>query len=229
MLLIHWAAWLAIVVTLWVTSPRGKASEVIFTFTDGGGWGSAAGATLVGVLTAWSVFVGYDSSVHMSTFDQVAIFVFLRLLILCVAENAKDASKTIPYSIFTAFATNAVLSFIMAITLIFCVGDVTQVVSDTSLTPFVVIFYNSTKSRAGTVLMVLPVIITFWAALVSQLATASRQLWAFARDGGVPWAHLLAPVRICDAQTCFSLPEMLISRLCRSMISTSLAERFGCR
>ena len=207
MLTIHWAAWLAIVVTLWVTSPRGKASEVLFTFTDGGGWGSAAGASLVGVLTAWSVFVGYDCSVHMSTFDHIYICVFLRMLILCVAENAKDASRTIPYSLFTAFGTNAILAFIMAITLIFCVGDVNQVIAETSLTPFVVIFYNSTKSRAGTVIMVLPVIITFWAALVSQLATASRQLWAFARDGGVPWAHSLAPVRLCHAQTFFLLPK----------------------
>ena len=66
MLCIHWTAWLAIVVTLWVTSPHGKASEVLFTFTNGGGWPSAGAATLVGILTAWSVFVGYDSSVHMS-------------------------------------------------------------------------------------------------------------------------------------------------------------------
>ncbi|KAK4890387.1 hypothetical protein LTR27_010915 [Elasticomyces elasticus] len=175
MLIIHWAAWLAIVVTLWVMSPHGKASEVLFTFTNGGGWSSAGAATLVGVLTAWSVFVGYDSSVHMT-------------------ENARDASKTIPVSLMTAFATNAVLAFIMAITLIFCVGDVDAVTAQTSLTPFVVIFYNATKSKAGTVVMVVPVILTFWAALVSQLATASRQLWAFSRDGGIPWSRHLAPV-----------------------------------
>lgn len=116
------------------------------------------------------------------------------MLIYIPAENAKDASKTIPISIMTAFGTNAVLAFIMAITLIFCVGDVDAVISDTSSTPFVVIFYNSTQSKAGTVVMVMPVILTFWSALVSQLATASRQLWAFARDGGVPWASSLAPV-----------------------------------
>lgn len=207
MLTIHWAAWLAIVVTLWVTSPRGNAHEVLFTFTDGGKWGSAATATLVGVLTAWSVFVGYDCSVHMSTFGHVAMSVVLQMLILCVAENAKDASRTIPYSLFTAFGTNAILAFVMAITLIFCVGDVDAVLAESSITPFVVIFYNSTQSKAGTVLMVLPVIITFWAALVSQLATASRQLWAFARDGGVPYSHLLAPVRICEAQPYFLLPR----------------------
>ena len=119
-----------------------------------------------------------------------------------LAENARDASKTIPYSLMIAFGTNSILAFIMAVTLIFCVGDVDQVTAETSLTPFVVIFYNSTKSKAGTVVMVMPVILTFWAALVSQLATASRQLWAFARDGGIPWAHLLAPVRIYTARAC---------------------------
>lgn len=74
MLSIHWAAWLAIVVTLWVMSPRGKASEVLFTFTNGGGWSSAGTASLVGILTAWSVFVGYDSSVHMSMSDTSTRF-----------------------------------------------------------------------------------------------------------------------------------------------------------
>ena len=178
MLTIHWAAWIAIIVTLWVTSPRGKASEVLFTFTNGGGWPSAGAATLAGTLSAWSVFVGYDSSVHMT-------------------ENAKDASKTIPFSMGIAFVVNAFLAFIMAITLIFCVGDVDAVVAETTLTPFIVIFRNSTGSKAATVVMVVPIILTFWSALISQLATASRQLWAFARDGGVPWAHQLAPVYYC--------------------------------
>lgn len=145
---------------------------------------------------------------------------------MCAAENAKDASKTIPYSLITAFGTNAILAFVMAVTLIFCIGDIDKVLAETSITPFVVIFYNSTQSKAGTVVMVLPVIITFWAALVSQLATASRQLWAFARDGGVPWSPYLAPVRICDAPTlcCQKADHEAI----RFMISTYLAERSGC-
>lgn len=130
----------------------------------------------------------------------------------------------------TAFGTNAILAFIMAITLIFCVGDVAAVTAETSLTPFVVIFYNSTKSKAGTVVMVLPVILTFWAALVSQLATASRQLWAFARDGGIPWAPYLAPVRtLTYAQVTPRLgwnADVQYER--RSTITRSRAEQSGC-
>ena len=68
MLFIHLAGWAAVVVTLWVTSPRGNASDVLFTFSNGGAWPNAGIATLVGVLTPWSSLIGYDSSVHMSKF-----------------------------------------------------------------------------------------------------------------------------------------------------------------
>ena len=66
MLMVHLASWAAIIVTLWTTSPRGQADEVLFTFSNGGLWPNAGIATLIGVLTPWSSLVGYDSSVHMS-------------------------------------------------------------------------------------------------------------------------------------------------------------------
>ena len=70
MLFIHLAGWAAVIVTLWVTSPRGQANEVLFTFSNGGNWSNAGVATLIGVLTPWSSLVGYDSSVHMSTYPS---------------------------------------------------------------------------------------------------------------------------------------------------------------
>ena len=65
-LFIHLAGWAAVVVTLWVTSPRAHAKDVLLTFNNGGGWSSAGAATLIGVLTPLSALGGYDSSVHMS-------------------------------------------------------------------------------------------------------------------------------------------------------------------
>ena len=38
-LFVHLASWAGIVVTLWMTSPPGRTSEVFFISTDGGGWG----------------------------------------------------------------------------------------------------------------------------------------------------------------------------------------------
>lgn len=66
MLFIHLASWAGIIVTLWVTSPRAPADEVLFTFANGGQWPNAGIATLIGVLAPWSSVFGYDSSVHMS-------------------------------------------------------------------------------------------------------------------------------------------------------------------
>lgn len=44
-----------------------------------------------------------------------------------------------------------------------------------------------------------PIILGFMSALISEIATASRQLWSFARDGGLPGGHWLEPVP--DAET----------------------------
>jgi len=66
MLVIHLGSWAAFVVTLWVTAERGNARDVLLTFNNGGGWSSPGASTVVGVLTACSSLLGYDSAVHMS-------------------------------------------------------------------------------------------------------------------------------------------------------------------
>jgi amino acid transporter len=55
-------------------------------------------------------------------------------------------------------------------------------------------FYGATKSLAATNVMTAIVIINFTASAIANLATASRQLWAFARNRGVPFSAVLAPV-----------------------------------
>lgn len=87
---------------------------------------------------------------------------------------------------------NTSLAFIAAVTMIFCLGDIDSVLE--SFSPFVQIFLNSTGSKAGSVLLTVPMILSFVSALITEVATASRQLWSFARDGGLPVGHLLVPV-----------------------------------
>lgn len=66
MVVVHFAGWVAFVTTLWVTSPIGEPQDVLLSFNNGGGWVNPAGASLIGVLTATSGLLGYDSAVHMS-------------------------------------------------------------------------------------------------------------------------------------------------------------------
>lgn len=90
---------------------------------------------------------------------------------------------------------NGALAFLMGVTLIFTLGDVESVLSTVTHNPFIQVFYNATQSYAGTNTMVAVVIILLVACCVSEVATASRQIWAFARDRGLPGSGWLMRVR----------------------------------
>src|SRR5579871_6424130 len=57
-------------------------------------------------------------------------------------------------------------------------------------------FYNATNSLAATDVMTAVIIINLTAGSIVALATASRQLWAFARSQGLPFSEFLAPKKL---------------------------------
>ncbi|KAI6834194.1 hypothetical protein KC332_g6070 [Hortaea werneckii] len=61
--------------------------------------------------------------------------------------------------------------------------------------PFVQVFYNATGSKAASSVMVAIVIILLISCCFSEVATASRQLWSFARDKGLPASSWLEQCR----------------------------------
>ena len=89
---------------------------------------------------------------------------------------------------------NGAMGFIMAITMCYCLGDLSEIIDTPTGYPFIQVFYNATKSYAATNVMVTIIIITLTACCVSEVATTSRQLWSFARDKGVPFSDWLAYV-----------------------------------
>lgn len=56
------------------------------------------------------------------------------------------------------------------------------------------IFYASTGSKGGATVMVCLIIIMTLCSTISNVATASRQMFAFARDRGLPFANTLSYV-----------------------------------
>jgi amino acid permease len=64
--------------------------------------------------------------------------------------------------------------------------------------PVISLFFNATNSYAATNAMTAILILNFAAATISSLAAASRQLWAFACNRGVPFSKFLAPVRTLE-------------------------------
>jgi choline transport protein len=116
------------------------------------------------------------------------------MLMLNIAEEIQDASITLPNAIMWSVVANATLAFVMGITLAFTLGDIDNILATTTGEPFIQVFFNATRSYVGTNVIVAIVIIMLTACCISEGATASRQIWSFARDGGLPGSTWLARV-----------------------------------
>ena len=91
---------------------------------------------------------------------------------------------------------NVTLVFVVIVTLCFCLGDATDVSASATGYPFIQVFYNVTQSYAATNIMTAIMIIMLAACAVSEVAAASRQIWSFARDAGLPghsWLSKVSP------------------------------------
>ncbi|KIW88741.1 uncharacterized protein Z519_10787 [Cladophialophora bantiana CBS 173.52] len=176
-LILHLLGFLAIIVPLWVMAPRGSGHVVLLEFTNYGGWTSTGLSAMIGLLAPMAVLVGYDCSVHMS-------------------EEIKDASVTLPRAIMGSVVVNITLVFIVIITICFTLGDAASVLASPTGYPFIQLFYNATQSYAGTNVMTAIIIVMLSACAVSEVAAASRQVWSFARDAGLPghsWLSKVSP------------------------------------
>src|SRR5271155_2741180 len=111
-----------------------------------------------------------------------------------IAEEINNASETLPRALMSGVAVNGVLGFLMVITLCFTLGDVTNILATPTGYPFIQIFYNTTQSYAATNVMTTIIIVVLTSSVISEIATSSRQLWSFARDGGFPFSPILAKV-----------------------------------
>lgn len=94
----------------------------------------------------------------------------------------------------TALATNAVLGFVMLVTICFTLGDVASILETPTGFPFIQVFYNVTQNLHGTNAMTSLIVILLIACTITEVATASRQLWSFARDKGVPFSRVFSHV-----------------------------------
>lgn len=174
-LILHIAGFFGIFIPLWALAPRGKPEDVLLHFIDNGNWGNKGLSAMIALQGPLSSLIGYDCSVHMS-------------------EELHDASLKMPKAIMWAVGPNAILGFLMAVTMAFTVGNVDEVLKTPTYQPFIQVFYNGTRNIAGTNAMCAVVIVCLVACCISEVATASRQLWSFARDNGLPGSRWLSHV-----------------------------------
>lgn len=113
-----------------------------------------------------------------------------------MSEEVKGASKTVPRSMLLSILLNGILGFGMLLAVLFCAGDLTAAAASPTGFPFMAIFENAVGSKGGANAMISIVTIMSVAGSISSLASASRMMWSFSRDQGLPGSGFLS--RVCN-------------------------------
>ncbi|KAK7948485.1 amino acid transporter [Apiospora aurea] len=173
---LHMAGFFAFIIPVWFMGPKPSPSMDVFTqFTNQGGWHSSGLSVLIGIITPITALIGSDSAVHLS-------------------EELRNASKSLPRAMMATIVLNGGLGFVAVLTFCYHISDVSNLLDTPTGFPFIQLYYNMTGSVKGTSAMVSIMIILSIANATANMATASRQLFAFARDNGFPFRRVFAHV-----------------------------------
>ncbi|EMC92243.1 hypothetical protein BAUCODRAFT_78321 [Baudoinia panamericana UAMH 10762] len=169
------AGFVVISITILATaSPTYNSGDFVYRlFINETGWPGGV-AWLLGLLQGGLGLTGYDATAHM-------------------VEEIPNASAEAPRIMIYCVAIGTFTGFIFLSCLLFVAGDAQQVI-ESPAGPLGYILYNATKSRAGTVcLLIFPLVCLLFAA-ISIMTTSSRMTYAFARDGGLPFSPFFGRV-----------------------------------
>lgn len=157
-----------------LASERNDASY-IFTKTENlTTWPTGWAFMLAWLSPIWTIG-GFDSCVHMS-------------------EEASNAAKAVPYGIMMSIGSCWILGFIIMIVIAACIDpNLDNVLSSKYGQPMAQIYYDAVGKQGTLGLMSLLFIVQFLMGL-SILVAASRQSWAFSRDGALPFSSFFRPI-----------------------------------
>ncbi|KAL8285716.1 hypothetical protein RB600_009925 [Gaeumannomyces tritici] len=127
-------------------------------------------------LTGWSPVLaflspiwtaaGCDSCVHMS-------------------EEASNAARAVPLAIMLSVGLSGPLGFVVVATIAACITDVEAVLATPFGQPMAQVYYDALGKQGTLAFMAFLLAAQFFMGL-AVLVVASRQAWAFSRDGALP-------------------------------------------
>lgn len=124
----------------------------------------------------WTVG-GFDSCVHMS-------------------EEAANATRAVPYGILMSIGSCWLFGFILVIVIAACMDpNPENLLGSPFGQPMAQIYYDAIGKRGAMALMTILFIVQFMMGL-SILVAASRQSWAFSRDGALPFSSFFRKISI---------------------------------
>ncbi|CZT04966.1 related to GABA transport protein [Rhynchosporium agropyri] len=208
LLIFHILGFFAILIPLVYLAPHSSAKDVFVTFVNGGGWSSDGLSWFVGIVTSVFAFLGADSACHMS-------------------EEIHNASTVVPNVMMFSLLLNGVLGFAMLIAILFCLGSINDALATPTGFPFIEIFHQATNSKSGATVMTAIVMLLMAAASIGVMATASRMLWAFARDNGVPFSKHIGRVHEPTALPLYAILICTVTSLLLCLINIGSSAAFN--
>jgi amino acid transporter len=106
-----------------------------------------------------------------------------------MSEEVKNAPRNVPRAMIISTVINGVLAFGILLATLFCMGNIEEALEAApNGFPFIIIFASGVGSKAGATAMTSIIIVLELCSATAGLAAASRMMWSFARDRGLP-AH----------------------------------------
>src|SRR5438132_1650104 len=130
------------------------------------------GPFAVGLLLAAWTFTGYDATAHVS-------------------EETHDPGRNAAWGMVLSVAVSGVAGYALLLAVTLAIGDLPAAAAADN--PFIFILQSALGSSAGSAL-VLIAMAAMWFCGLSSVTSNSRMLFAFARDGGLPFSRPLATV-----------------------------------
>lgn len=165
----------ATIIALPIGKHKRNDGHYIFAHTENlTTWPTGWAFMLAWLSPIWTIG-GFDSCVHMS-------------------EEAANAAKAVPYGILMSVGSCWILGFIILIVIAACINpDLEAVLGSSYGQPMAQIYYDAIGKNGALGLMSLLFIVQFLMGL-SILVAASRQAWAFSRDGALPFSSFFRPI-----------------------------------
>ncbi|KAF8339823.1 amino acid/polyamine transporter I [Cantharellus anzutake] len=165
---------LGILIAVPIATPKeyhNKASYALGEFTNLDGWPNGFAFILSWMSPVWTI-CSFDASVHIS-------------------EEVVSAATAVPWGIVLAVSTSGVLGTAILITLSFFMGTDMEAIANNPIgQPMATILFNSLGKKTTLAFWVIMVTVQYMMGS-SMLLAASRQTFAFARDGALPFSTYL--------------------------------------
>jgi amino acid transporter len=166
---------LGVVVVVGALLAFGRAQPV--SFLAHGGSTTRADASVAlgfanGLVLSMFTFTGYDASAHL-------------------AEETHDPARRTPWGILTSVGVSAVAGYLLLASITLAIEDLPSVASDRHAA--LTIMRGALGDGFGRMAMGLA-IAAMWFCGLSSVTSASRTMYAFARDRGLPFSSLVARV-----------------------------------